>query len=231
MSDLPSINPQLLELIKSKSVLSKDTTDVAYAIFSQLKDLLTQMDKVLRKQISATDNRIKVEYKDKGVFEAELKIADDVLIFIMHSNVFVFDGNHAVMKTSYVHDDNTRATCSMISIYNFLSDSFKFERKNDVGNLVARIFINREKHFFVEGKKQLGVLFNDFGNDVLEEKTLQTIVETALLFSFDADIIVPPFEQMKAITVYQAIEYSVQSSISTSKRLGFKSEETNRDAE
>ncbi len=223
MSDL-NINPQLLELIKTKSVLSKDTTDVAFEIFMKLKELLLQIEKTLNNYIGDTDKRIKIQYVDKGTFEAELKVSDDILIFMMHSNVFVFDDKHPLMKSGYVHADNSRATCAMISIYNFLSDSFKFERKHDSGQLIARIFINREKHFFVEGKKQLGVLFNDFGNDVLDEKTLQAITETALLYSFDIDVMVPPFDQMASITVSDVIEYSLQGALSTGKRLGFKSE-------
>ena len=223
MSDL-NINPQLLELIKTKSVLSKDTTDVAFEIFMQLKELLLQMEKTLNNYIGDVDRRIKIQYVDKGTFEAELKVSDDILIFMMHSNVFVFDDKHPLMKSGYVHADNSRATCAMISIYNFLSDSFKFERKHDAGHLIARIFINHEKHFFVEGKKQLGVLFNDFGNDVLDKKTLQAITETALLYSLDIDVVVPPFDQMASITVSDVIEYSLQGALSTGKRLGFKSE-------
>jgi len=34
----------------------------------------------------------------------------------------------------------------MISIYNFLSDSFKFNRVNDIGYLIARVFTNKENH-------------------------------------------------------------------------------------
>ena len=223
MGDL-IINPQLLELIKVKSALSKDTTDVAFEIFMQLKTLLSQMDKTLRGEVKEFDNRIKIQYNDKGTFEAELKVADDVLIFMMHTNVFVFEESHALWKTGYVRADHSRAVCGIISIYNFLFDSFKFERKNDAGVLIARIFINREKHFFVEGKKQMGVLFNDFGNDLLDEKTLQAIVETALLYSLDIDIIVPPFDRVKTITVSDAIQYSLQAAFETSKRLGFRSD-------
>ena len=91
--------------------------------------------------------------------------------------------------------------------------------------------LKNQKHFFVEVKKQLGVLFNDFGNDVLDEKTLQAITETALLYSFDIDVIVPPFDQMANITVNDVIEYSLQGALSTGKRLGFKSEIRTGDVE
>lgn len=230
MSDL-SINPNLVELIKTKSVLSKDTSDVAFEIFMQLKELLLKMDKILQDKVVSKDDRIKIQYVDKGTFEAELKIADDILIFMMHTNVFVLDARHSNWKTSYVHTDDSRATCAMISIYNFLSDSFKFERRHDAGQLIARIFINREKHFFVEGKKQMGVLFNDFGNEILDEKNLLAIVEAALFHSLEVDVTVPSFDSMKEVTVSQVIEYSMQAALSTSKRLGFKSENKSRDVE
>ena len=56
----------------------------------------------------------------------------------------------------------------MINIYNFLADSFKYNRLNDVGYLVGRVFLNKDLHYFVEGKRQLGFLYNDFVNDKLK---------------------------------------------------------------
>ena len=102
MSDLPNINPQLIELIKTKTVLSKDTTDVTFELFKKLKELLSQMYQSLHNQEKLADERIKMGYIDKGAFEAELKVADDILIFLMHTNAFVFDNSHPVIKTSYV---------------------------------------------------------------------------------------------------------------------------------
>ena len=142
----------------------------------------------------------------------------------MHTNTFVFEPSNPINSTGYVKSDSTRATCGMISVYNFLSDSFQYERKNDVGYLIARLFVNREKHFFVEGKKQLGVLFNDFPNNIIDEESLLTIVENAIQYSISIDPLVPPFEMMKEITVDTAIEYSLQVGIANGKRLGFKFE-------
>ena len=55
-------------------------------------------------------------------------------------------------KQKYVKEDKMRSFCGVIHVYNFLNDSFKYNRLNDVGNLVARIFVNKDKHFFVEGE-------------------------------------------------------------------------------
>jgi hypothetical protein len=39
----------------------------------------------------------------------------------------------------------------VVNVYNFLSDSFRYNRERDLGYLVARIFLNKEGHFFVQG--------------------------------------------------------------------------------
>jgi hypothetical protein len=217
-----SINEQLVDLIKTKSILNKDVTDITFEVFSSLKHILLQIEKALKSKIH--DERIKFQYKDNGTFEAELKAGDDVLIFLMYTNALVFDENHSLYKTSYISKDHTRATCGMISIYNFLSDSFKYERINDMGFLIGRMFINREKHFFLEGKKQLGILFNDFANSIVNDESILAIVEKSIQYSIDLDLNVPPFDQMKEISVHEVIDYSLQASISSGKRLGFRFE-------
>lgn len=221
MSDL---NPNLVQTILRKGTLSKDVTDKTYEVLQGLKKILKETEASLKREIGRADSRIRIQYKDRADFEAEIKVADDLLLFVMHSNALVFDHGHPVWKNSYVSLDGSRATVGMISIYNFLSDSFKFERRNDTGHLVARIFVNREGHFFVEGKRQLGVLFNDFGTQMVGPEAMRSIVDQALLFSLDIDVAVPGFDSMKEITVYEAMVNTMQSTVSTGKRLGFKFE-------
>ena len=216
------INDALIGLINEKGKQHNDVTGVTLEVFTLTKKVLLYLEKSLKQNIA--DTRIKIQFKDSGTFEAQLFIGDDILIFLMHTNAFIFESSNAINNSGYIKEDNTRAMCGIISIYNFLSDSFKYERKNDVGYLIARIFVNREKHFIVEGKKQFGLLFNDFPNNVINEENLLTIVENAIQFSINIDPVVPPFESMKEISVDMAIEYSLQASISSGKRLGFKFE-------
>lgn len=217
----------LVSTILSKGGLAKDATDKSFEVFQQMKILLQKIEADLRKEIVQKDNRIKINYKDRGTFEAEIKVAEDLLVFIMHTNAFVFDQAHPVWKNSYVNLDKSRATVGMISIYNFLSDSFKFDRKNDVGHLVARLFINREGNFFAEGKKQLGVLYNDYAGMKVNDEILRSFIESCISFSLDIDISVPPFDSMKEITVFEAMVNTMQSTVTTGKRLGFKFEGEN----
>jgi hypothetical protein len=89
------------------------------------------------------------------------------------------------------------------------------------------MFINREGNFFAEGKRQLGVLFNDYASMQANETQLRLLIESAIAFSLDIDVNVPPFDAMKEITVYEAMVNTMQSTITTGKRLGFKFEKEN----
>lgn len=218
---------KLVETILLKGGIAKDVTDKTFQVMQRLKQTLQQVESELKREVGKADARIKIQYKDRGTFEAEIKIAEDLLIFIMHTNAFVFEPAHPVWKNSYVSLDHSRATVGMISIYNFLSDSFKFDRKADVGHLVARMFINREGNFFVEGKRQLGILYNDYAVTKVSDELLRSFVESCISFSLDIDVNVPPFDAMKEITVFQAMVNTMQSSITTGKRLGFKFEGEN----
>jgi len=41
--------------------------------------------------MQGVDKRVVIECKDRGEFEVEFRVAGDVLIFHMHTNVFEFD--------------------------------------------------------------------------------------------------------------------------------------------
>jgi hypothetical protein len=140
----------------------------------------------------------------------------------MHSDTYTFPTSHPVHKISYVAEHPNNAYCGMISVYNFLTDSIKYQRVNDMGVLIARIFINHENHYFVEGKKQLGILFNDFSKDELTDVRMRQFVENAILYTLNFDIFTPPFDQVKMISVQELIEKSLANVVSTGKRLGFK---------
>jgi hypothetical protein len=217
-----TISEELLRLIKQKGSVSRDVTEATYRVFSLIKELIPQVEKALKANINAVDDRLKIAYTDRGEFEVEIKVADDVIIFIMHTNSFVFDPSHPVLKTGYVSQDSSRGNCGMISVYNFLSDSFQFDRRGDRGQLSARMFVGKDEHFFVEGKRQLGILFNDYANTKASKEMMQSFIESCIIYSFDIDVQVPPVEAMREISVNDAIEYTMQSAMSIGKRLGFK---------
>jgi hypothetical protein len=217
-------NPKdaISRLMKTKSSMKQDVYDRSLEVFKQFKIVVRDLAAELGKEAHAADKRLSVLYTDKGEFEVELKVAGDTLFFHMHTNVFEFDRSHQIRKSSYVKEDEFRSYCGQISIYNFLSDSFKYNRVNDVGYLIGRVFINKEKHYFVEGRKQLGFLYNDFSKSVLEKDSIRNIVEAAILYSLEFDLYTPPFEAVRELKVGEILENSLNMKVQTGKRLGFR---------
>jgi len=141
--------------------------------------------------------------------------------------VFDFPKSHNIWQSSYVKENEMRAYCGMINVYNFLADSFKYNRVNDVGYLVARCFINNELHYFVEGKKRLGILYNDFINETIDNRKIRSLIESTILYSLDFDLLTPPYNSMNEVSVMDIIEVTNAMKIKTGKRLGFKFQSDN----
>lgn len=218
----PEPKDLILQLLKEKASLKQDVFQRSIDAFQQLKKVIEAIAKELKPLATKIDKRLEIEYKEKSEFEVELRVAGDILIFHMHTNVFEFDTSHQIWKSSYVKEDNSRSFCGMINVYNFLADSFTYQRANDLGYLVARIFLNRENHYFVEGKRQLGFLYNDFANAELTKEDLRKIVESSIVYCLNFDLFTPPFEEMKVVTLAQVLEESSMTAIKTGKRLGFR---------
>lgn len=212
----------ILQLLKEKASLKQDVYKNTVEMFYDLKQVVREVVDELRPLAYAIDKRLVVEYRDKGEFEIELRIAGDVLLFHMHTNVFEFDTTHQMWRTSYVKQEPSNSFCGMINIYNFLADSFKYSRTNDLGYLVARVFLNKDDHYFVEGKRQLGFLYNDFSNAILDKEGLRKIVESSIVYCLNFDLFTPPFEEMKVVSIGQVLEESSMMSLKTGKRLGFR---------
>ena len=212
----------IIQLLKEKASLKQDVYYKTVIAFQNLKEVVKQVADELRPICQEIDKRLVVEFRDKGEFEVELRVAGDVLIFHMHTNIFEFDTSHQIWRSMYVKEKPARSFCGMINIYNFLADSFKYNRANDLGYLVARIFLNNEDHYFVEGKRQLGFLYNDFPHATLAKPELRNIVESAIVYCLNFDLFTPPFEEMKVVTLAQVMEESSMMSIKTGKRLGFR---------
>lgn len=218
----PDAKSIILKLLKEKSALKQDVYYQTIDLFKELKEVVRELADELKPEADRIDKRLIVEYYDKSEFEFELKVAGDVLIFNMHTNVFEFDKTHPLWRTSYVRDVPSNSFCGQISIYNFLSDSFKFNRINDTGYLLARVFINAEKHYFVDGKRQLGFLYNDFVNNIIDRAALRRITESLIIYALDFDLYTPPFDAVKEVSVLQIMEASISNNVKTAKRLGFR---------
>jgi hypothetical protein len=219
---------ELRAMLLEAYVIKSNVKQKVYQNTLQTLKILRKVLKSLEKDyISAIKDQVPhsvlPSFREKGPFEMEFEIGGDLLIFSMHSNVFEFDNKHPVLKTKYIQDDPLRSYCGMINIYNFLADSFKYNRINDLGYLVTRIFINKDNHYFVEGKRQSDDTDNikGFASDTVSPGVLRQIVETAIRYCIEFDLLIPPYDAVKLATVDQMREKITHSKMTTGKRLGF----------
>lgn len=212
----------IIKMLTEKSALKQQIFDNTNNIFQELKDLLQELSAEINDAIDECDKRIKVEYIDRGKFEAQIQIAGDVLIFSMHTNIFEFNREHIIWQNSYVQKDKNNSYCGIINIYNFLADSFKYKRSCDEGYLIGRIFINRENQYFVEGKRQISMKHNSFGSKLIDREALLNIIETAVSYALEFDLLVPPYDLVKIVSVDQMNTKIENSKLQTGKRLGYK---------
>ena len=219
---------KIVSLLKEKACTKQKIYRITKNVFANFQDVLQEKATILNNEVQ--DKDVEVSYEESGDFDAKLKFSGDTLLFHMHSNIFDFDSSHQIHKTSYVKEDKMRSFCGVINIYNFLSDSLKYNRLNDAGFLIARIFINKDNHFFVEGDKQLGFLFHDFVNQQIDEVQICKIIDTAMIYALNFDLQTPNFNDVKVVSLHQILDINNNHKIKTSKRLGFKfSSETNND--
>ncbi len=221
MSQKNKVSQSIVQLLNTKAAVKQDVFTSTHRYFELLKDVLKKAVDIYNPKINPKDQRLELNYADKGEFVVQLKVAGDVLVFQMHTNAFVFDRDHEVWKSEYVKSDVTNSFCGVINIYNFLHDSFRYNRLNDLGYLIARIFVNKDGHYFVEGKRQRGTGINHFGTSVLNKDNWLKIVETAVLYALEFDLLVPPYDDMKIISMMQMNDEILNSQMRTGKRLGF----------
>jgi hypothetical protein len=215
-------NDDLFSGLRKKASFKQEIYRNTLETFRLFKSVLIEMDTEYRQKYKQEPLQIPFEYRDKGEFEAELRFGGDVLIFTMHTNVFEFSRDHEVMKTSYIHENTSRSYCGIIMIFNFLADSFKYNRMNDLGYMIGRIFVNNENHYFVEGKREVGQLYNNFQSSVISRESVRLILESAIRYTVNFDLLTPPFDALKMITVSDIQTTLDNMKITTGKRLGFR---------
>lgn len=212
---------EILQAIRKKTSLEQKVFDNTYNTLLILKDALNEISSELNDELDL-GKKVKIEYRDKGKFEAQLQIASDMLIFHMQTNVFKFNREHEMWNNAYVSGDPDNGYCGIINIYNFLTDSFKYNRNSDMGYLIGRIFINQENKYFVEGKRQLSLRHHDFGEAQVDKQALVDIVEAAVEYSLEFDPLVPLYDTVKLVSVEDLNTKFEIPKTQVCKRLGYE---------
>ena len=85
-----------------------------------------------------------------------------------------------------------------------------------------QLFINNENHYYIEGKKELGLIYNNFANNIMSKEAARGIVEKAILYTSNFDLLTPPYDEVKEVSVLEIQANIDNILLKTGKRLGFK---------
>lgn len=213
-------NDSIAAYLRSQSLLKQDVYEKTRACYNSFKEIIRNEIETLREEIS--EERVRLTYDENGDFETHAYTGSDVLVFNMHTNVFTFHEQHPIWNDSYLQEDRSRSYFGIIHIYNFLAESFLQGRMNDAGYLLGRIFINKDGHFFIEGKEELGVIFRNVRTNVFDESMIKAVFQVAVKLATQFDLHVPPFANVSIVDVQHIKEVTSTQEMRTGKRLGFK---------
>lgn len=220
---IESLHPnskKIVDLLVDKSALKQDVYEDSHNAFNQLRELVKAEVELLKQCVD--DKRIRLSIVEKSQSEFQVFIGSDVLVYQVHSNVFRLEDGHPAWDSSYLQEDASRGFFGIIHIYNFLAESFLQNRFNDSGYLIGRIFVNKDCHFFVEGRGQLGFLFKDVAKGEWRDESIRHIIQVSFAYALEFDLFVPPYEMVQELNVGQMQSLGNSSQAATGKRLGFK---------
>lgn len=197
----------IVDKLQNKAGLKQHIYRVLQGVFTQLKGIAEEMANEINEQLPAdTDENIRVEFKDISLFEFRLKFSGDTLAFNMHSNIVTLNDEHDLMKGEYVQEDSSRGYFGSIRVYDFLSDSFKYNRYHDQGILMARLLVNHEQHYYVDSGIKFRGLKQNIAKNTVSKDNLRFFIENAMLMAIDIDLIAPDYKDIFTVSLQQHFE-------------------------
>ena len=84
------------------------------------------------------------------------------------------------------------------------------------------VVIVYKNHYFIEGKREVGPQYNEFSESVISENAVKSMIESAILYCVHFDLLSPPYDDVKEVSVDQLFQEINNTKVKTGKRLGFK---------
>ncbi len=211
---------RIRKLLEYKSTAKQVTYKKLLAAFDSLAKESKRIITELKKKAKPGDADVTLDYKRINDHEFQVKVAGDMVIFVLHTNIVTFEDSHEVMKDTYIQAAEINRYFGQIMIYNFMSDSLEFHRINDPGYLLARLLINHEGRYIIEGEGKLGVVFSHISESPITETDLNILVKLALTLAIENDLTALPYPQVKFITLYQKLEKTQE--LGAGSKIGFR---------
>lgn len=211
----------VLNLLHDKVTLKQDVLALTKKWFGELNEVIVSEVPLLK--LGLRDQRIRMDFTVKSDYETRIMIGSDALIFHLHTNVFTIPEDNPLWKDPYVKKDFSRGYFGVVYVYNFSAQSILQNRIGDEGALLARIYINKENHFVVEGVQQVALRFPKISKNILSKEVFVEMLHLLFLGAVSNDLIIPPYDAVSGINVDQLNELSENLGIRTNKTLGFRS--------
>ncbi|WP_162427211.1 hypothetical protein [Pontibacter pudoricolor] len=204
--------------LHQKSVTKQAIYRNTKATFDRMKEIAQDIVKKLTNRITKKDADVIIEYRNISEFEFHVMFSGDLLMFIMHTNIITFPEDYELMKNDYIEEDFRRRFFGHIMAYNFMADTIKYNRMDDPGYLVGRMLINIDRHFVIEGVKQMELPYDRIAQNVINNKTLRLIIESAMVAAVNNDLMGQDVSEIERITLKQKQE----NVITQPRKLGFQ---------
>lgn len=213
-----------IEFIKQMLESKSNAKQIAYNHLEDAFSLLCTDSKriitELKNKAHPADHDVTLGFEKTNKHEFHLKLAGDLLIFVMHTNIITFHDEHDIMKDEYVQQQDVNRYFGQINIYNFMYDSLRYNRWNDPGYLIGRLMINHEGRFFMEGEPQLTDVYQTISAEPITEADLKDIVKICLKIAIKNDLVAPPYSKVRSITLNQKNEHTIE--LGGGHKIGFR---------
>jgi len=207
-------------MLEYKSTAKQITYKKLLAAFDILAKESKRIITELKKKVKPGDSDVTLDFRKINAHEFQMKAAADMVIFVLHTNIVTFDDAHEIMKDPYIRATELNRYFGQIMIYNFMSDSLEFNRLNDPGYLLARLLINHEGRYIIEGEGKLGLVFSHISDSPITEADLVILVKLALTLAIENDLTALPYPQVKFITLNQKLEKTQE--LGAGSKIGFR---------
>ena len=196
-------------------------------LFNSLQDLFGIIESCAREIIddlskNLGDNRLfDLEVDRVNDHEIHLKLAGDTIVFFMHTNIITLNREHNYNGTQYVNEDGLRKYLGQINIYNFMSDSIKFNRVHEFGYLIGRLLVNKERKFFIEGER-MRYMYSQVSNEPISADIIKQIIQIILNIALSNDLIAPDVSKIRSIPLGELLKRGLNSG--SGRKIGFNAE-------
>ena len=210
---------ELVDLLSEKAVLKQDVFSNTKEVFGQMREMTKAIVNKIKDSEKVDTEKVRVEFEDLNEYEFQVKAGGDIIVFMMQTNVFALPATHKDYKHKYFKGDWKKGYFGQIMVYDFIADSVKFNRVDDVGYLIERVFINIENHFMVEGLKNIAYSYPDIKRNIMNQDIIENLIEDAILVSIETDLVSTSYADNFNLTIEQRM---IKRGKLSGSKLGFQ---------